>query len=84
MDFEENLSVSFSIKNDISTFTCDKFTCKHKSAPSTAPRSKMKVLPRVGFRTRTWGVFHKAVRKVTHDFTNDLYMKSQMGMLNHY
>ena len=26
-----------------------------------------------------WGVFHKAIRKVTHDFTNDLYMKSQMG-----
>ena len=24
------------------------------------------------------GVFHKAVRKVTHDFTNDLYMKSQI------
>ena len=25
------------------------------------------------------GVFHKAVRKVTNDFTNDLNMKSQMG-----
>ena len=25
------------------------------------------------------GVFHKAVRKVTHDFTNDLYMKFQIG-----
>ena len=24
---------------------------------------------------KTWGVFHTAVRKVTHDFTNDLYMK---------
>ena len=25
------------------------------------------------------GVFHKAVRKVTNDFTNDLNMASQMG-----
>ena len=25
------------------------------------------------------GVFYKAVRKVTNDFTNDLNMKSQMG-----
>ena len=25
------------------------------------------------------GLFHKAIRKVTHDFTNKLYMKCQIG-----